>query len=107
MVTCGLLTVMALAGGVLYLTKDTITLRVINRDRHKVILSQDFKPGQKFSFMYIHSVQKTPVFEIYTVDDQGRVMLLETRVKSCGYGLPSPRRERITASKTAIWKLET
>lgn len=82
---------MALAGGILYLAKDTITLHVINRDSHKVILSQDFEPGQKFSFMYIHSVQKTPVFEVYTVDAKGRVILLETKVQSSGYGLPAPR----------------
>ena len=87
----GLLALMALGGGVLYLAKDTITLHVINRDRHKVIFSQDFQPGQKFSFMYIHSVQKTPVFEVYTVDAEGRVMLLETKVRSFGYGLPAPR----------------
>lgn len=87
----GLLAILALGGGILYLSKDTITLRVINRDRHKIILSRDFEPGQTFCFMYIHSVQKTPVFEIYTVDAKGRVMLLETRVKSAGYGLPAPR----------------
>jgi len=81
-----------LAAGVLYFGQDTLLLEVINRDHQSLICRRSFAPGQRFSFMYIHSVQKTPVYEVYTVDAGGKVMLLETRVQSLGYGLPAPRR---------------
>ena len=87
----GITALLILAAAVVYFGQDTFWLEVINRDRQSLICRQSFAPGQRFSFMYVHSVQKTPVYEVYTVDAGGRVMLLETRVQSLGFGLPDPR----------------
>ena len=46
-------------------------------------------PGTAFSIHFLHSVQKTPVEEHFTVDGEGRGFLLQwTRYQSFGVGLP-------------------
>lgn len=54
----------------------------------KLIYSRFIFPGQKFVFKYNHSVQKTPVYEYYTVDWKSRIIMDKTRFKSYGAGLP-------------------
>lgn len=45
-------------------------------------------PGEKFTITYIHSVEKTPVDEIYRMIPYGKLEMTETRFKSYGAGLP-------------------
>jgi hypothetical protein len=66
---------------------------LINRTQDRVFFSRKINPGDRFTFKYIHSVQKTPVYEVFTIDEKGRVVLVETRVMSLGHGLPAPRRD--------------
>jgi hypothetical protein len=65
-------------------------LQLHNQSQNKTIGCWPIMPGQRFSFMYVHSVQKTPVYEDYMLDPTGRVLLVETRVQSFGYGMPKP-----------------
>lgn len=44
--------------------------------------------GDSFSYEFLHSVQKTPVRENFTVADDGRLLLVSTRYYSLGVGLP-------------------
>ena len=56
--------------------------------QEKIIYSRFMFPGQMFVFKYNHSVQKTPVYEYYTVDWRGKIIMNKTRFKSYGAGLP-------------------
>jgi len=64
-------------------------LEIMDYFTKKIIFSEKIVPGDIFSTLYIHSVEKTPVKEIFMIDDQYRIILLETHVSSSGAGLPS------------------
>jgi len=64
-------------------------LEIIDYHTKKIIFSEIVVPGDIFSTLYIHSVEKTPVKEIFLVDNQYRIILSETHVSSSGAGLPS------------------
>lgn len=66
----------------------------------RVLLASDYKTGEylkswpigkgeKFDIEYTHSVQLTPVIEIYTVDEEDNILLEESYFYSYGAGLPS------------------
>lgn len=65
------------------------TLEIINYSTKKIIFSKRVVPGDNFSTLYIHSVEKTLVKEIFVIDNQYRIILSETQVSSSGAGLPS------------------
>ncbi|MEE9191372.1 MAG: DUF1850 domain-containing protein, partial [Candidatus Aerophobetes bacterium] len=52
------------------------------------IFTQRISPGEKFKLTYIHSVEKILVTGIFTVDEDNRIILLETYFPSPGAGLP-------------------
>ena len=64
-------------------------LEIIDYSTKKIIFSRRVLPGDNFSTLYIHSVEKTPVKEIFVIDNQYRIILSETQVSSSGAGLPS------------------
>jgi len=64
-------------------------LEIIDYSTKKIIFSRRVAPGDNFSTLYIHSVEKTPVKEIFVIDNQYRIILSETQVSSSGAGLPS------------------
>lgn len=64
-------------------------LEIIDDSTKKVIFSRRVVPGNSFSTLYIHSVEKTLVQEIFVIDNQYRIILSETQVSSTGAGLPS------------------
>lgn len=47
-----------------------------------------FKPGDKFTVRFTHSVTKGPVDETFTITADGEIMLIETTYDSFGAGLP-------------------
>lgn len=82
-----------LVGILFWLFHERYVIRLINRTQDRLFFSRKISPGDRFTFKYIHSVQKTPVYEIFTIDEEGNVILVETRVMSLGYGLPAPTRD--------------
>ncbi|MBA7500129.1 hypothetical protein ES704_02882 [subsurface metagenome] len=64
-------------------------LEIIDYSTKKIIFSRRVAPGDIFSTLYIHSVEKTPVKEIFVINNQYRIILSETQVSSSGAGLPS------------------
>ena len=52
------------------------------------VFTQRISPGEKFKLTYIHSVEKILVTGIFTVDEDNRIILLETYFPSPGTGLP-------------------
>ncbi len=54
----------------------------------KAFFSRFIFPGQRFVFKYHHSVEKTPVHEIYNVAWNGTIIMDKTKFQSYGAGLP-------------------
>jgi hypothetical protein len=46
-------------------------------------------PGNAFALGYIHSVELSPVWDYFRVDDSYRIILYETVIRSFNTGLPS------------------
>ncbi|GAE93702.1 hypothetical protein JCM21714_2805 [Gracilibacillus boraciitolerans JCM 21714] len=44
--------------------------------------------GDRFSHQYIHSVEKSPVQEIFELSNSGEIVTMESWTKSFGAGLP-------------------
>ncbi|MEJ5230333.1 MAG: DUF1850 domain-containing protein [Pseudothermotoga sp.] len=54
----------------------------------KIVYSRKVLDG-KFTLTFVHSVEKTPVYELYEIQEDGSLHLYETRYSSLGAGLPS------------------
>jgi hypothetical protein len=46
-------------------------------------------PGSEFALGFIHSVELSPVWDYFRVDDSHRIILYETSIRSFNTGLPS------------------
>jgi len=68
-----------------YRIAHTRYLHVTNSDQREFLLPV---PDREFTLSFIHSVQKTPVYEMYYIDDDNNLILKETRYYSLGVGLP-------------------
>lgn len=64
----------------------TLELRSFSDD--EVIFKQKVQPGNKFTLKYTHSVSLTPVWEIFIIDDNYQIVLIETDFLDHGAGLP-------------------
>jgi len=62
--------------------------RVIDKSKKIVILREEVNSGDSFSIKYTHSVQLTPVEEIFTISKSGEIVLSWTIFESVGFGLP-------------------
>ena len=47
------------------------------------------RPGNEFALGYIHSVELSPVWDYFRVDDSYRMILYETAIRSFNTGLPN------------------
>ncbi|MBA7563666.1 DUF1850 domain-containing protein [Candidatus Atribacteria bacterium 1244-E10-H5-B2] len=54
----------------------------------ELIFKQKVQPGDKFILKYTHSVALTPVWEIFIIDDNYQIVLIETDFLDHGAGLP-------------------
>ena len=54
----------------------------------ELIFKQKVKPGDKIILKYTHSVALTPVWEIFIIDKEYQVVLIETDFLDHGAGLP-------------------
>ncbi|NLM04835.1 MAG: DUF1850 domain-containing protein [Clostridiales bacterium] len=77
-----------------------VLLVMISQIPIKVLLAVDYKTGEylkswpiktddRFEIEYTHSVQLTPVIEIYIIDKENNIILEESYFYSYGAGLPS------------------
>lgn len=48
----------------------------------------DLRSGEEFTVRYVHSVQKTPVLEVFRIDFRQGIELRETLYRDFGAGLP-------------------
>jgi len=54
----------------------------------EIVFSQKVQPGDKFILKYTHSVALTPVWEIFIIDKDYQIILIETDFLDHGAGLP-------------------
>ncbi|MCF6093215.1 DUF1850 domain-containing protein [Microaerobacter geothermalis] len=59
--------------------------------------------GDTFIIRYIHSIHLTPVEEMYRIDEEGKMILDETRFQSYGVGIPYELEEGQTFSFEGDW----
>ncbi len=69
-----------------FLLDPVLVLQVKSTGNNRVIYSIPVHPGTKFSIRYIHSVDKTPVWERYSVGADGTITLTATEFKMLGAG---------------------
>lgn len=82
-------------------------LEASDYDRGEYLKGWGIKKGDSFSVEYIHSVQLTPVIEVYTVDVKGKIVLKESYFNSYGAGLPSttPYKFETTQNRFRIYDI--
>jgi len=64
----------------------TLELRPFSDD--ELIFKQKVQPGDKFILKYTHSVALTPVWEIFIINEDYQIVLIETDFLDHGAGLP-------------------
>jgi len=64
-------------------------LQLIEKDSGKILKSFPIKNGEEFTVYFIHSVERTPWYEIYYIKNDNEIYLKETIFYSYGAGLPS------------------
>ena len=62
---------------------------IINYKTGDVLYSSDVKIGDIFSITYIHSVNKSPVEDRFSLDGGYNIMLRRSIFRSFGAGVPS------------------
>ena len=55
----------------------------------KPVFVRIVRPGSEFALGFIHSVELSPVWDYFRVDDSYRIILYETAIRSFNTGLPS------------------
>jgi len=64
----------------------TLELSLFSDD--EIVFSQKVQPGDEFVLKYTHSVALTPVWEIFIIDEDYQIVLIETDFLDHGAGLP-------------------
>ncbi len=62
---------------------------IIDFKSGRVLYSADIKAGDKFSIIYIHSVNKSPIEDQFIIDSNYNIVLQKSIFKSFGAGVPS------------------
>ncbi len=64
------------------------TLEIRTFSDSEIVFSQKVQSGDKFILKYTHSVALTPVWEIFIIDKDYQIVLIETDFLDHGAGLP-------------------
>lgn len=80
--------VLILAVGALVLTLVQVHVLSVNTER-EIIFVQKVRPGSAFSLGYLHSVEKSDVWDRFILDADYRIVLTETKFQGQAAGLPS------------------
>ncbi len=65
------------------------SIEVRSRRTDRVVFREKTRPGDVFTFAYIHSIEKVPVEGVFAVEPDGSLRVVETRFASFGAGLPN------------------
>ena len=72
---------------VAYLVPAGLALQVTLVDSGKPLLVLPLKPGERFTIQYYHSVENAPIWEVHSVDKEGRIYIEEERYLKFGAGM--------------------
>ena len=84
---CGLLLLFVQFGCYALDTQKTARLQVALVNTAHVLYEWPVSPGTEFYLDYIHSSAKTPVQDIFTISEQGGIILIEENFSWFGAGL--------------------
>ncbi len=92
-----------LGAAVIFLSFQPLRL-LVARDKTtgEEIFAQRISAGERFRLRYIHSVERIPVTGVFTVDEDNRIILLETYFPSYGIGLPHEARPDRESGQLAL-----
>ncbi|QDI92201.1 DUF1850 domain-containing protein [Salicibibacter halophilus] len=68
--------------------EQTPKLQVIATASDDVLLEEEIEPGDTFFHEYIHSVMKTPIREVFEINEDFEVVPIETWTQAFGAGIP-------------------
>ncbi len=83
-----------------------ISLEIRDKKENRVLYSRQISSGDRFEFIYLHSVDKTPVIGYFLITPDKRIKPIETRFQSYGPGLPSTERQTLREGKELKVKSE-
>ena len=83
----GVILAMTLAAIFLFYPRS-ITLTVQNTENGDILLQEPLQEGDSFSISFIHSVNQSPVWEIFQVQD-GQLYLIALEFYAFGAGIPT------------------
>ncbi|MCS7116052.1 MAG: DUF1850 domain-containing protein [Nitrososphaerota archaeon] len=66
-----------------YLAYPVRMLEVRNLSKGRLILSIPVSPGETFTVSFIHSLERTPVKDLFIVQEDNRLRIFESHFKSC------------------------
>jgi len=64
-------------------------LEIKNIKKDEILFQEKIFPDYVFATKIDHSVQLTPVFEFYKIDEEYNILLTKTIIKDLGWGMPS------------------
>ncbi|HDK26978.1 MAG TPA: DUF1850 domain-containing protein [Candidatus Atribacteria bacterium] len=73
---------------VIFFSLSVYTLELRSFSDDELIFKRKVQIGDKFTLKYTHSVSLTPVWEIFIIDDNYQIVLIETDFLDHGAGLP-------------------
>jgi len=62
---------------------------ILNYSTNQILYLSKIKPGDRFSILYTHSVNKSPIEDQFIIDSEYNIMLYKSIFKSFGAGVPS------------------
>lgn len=80
----GLVVIVCLGGFVLH---SGLELRVVPVRNDQPLLVLPLRPGERFTLRYVHSLENAPIWEVHSVDREGRIYIEEERYPKFGAGM--------------------
>ncbi|MFD2657981.1 DUF1850 domain-containing protein [Gracilibacillus thailandensis] len=89
------LVVILLMIGVWLLVPSNYQLVIRDMKTKEILWADTIEKGNRFAHRYIHSVEKSPVKEVFQFSDMGEIRTMESWTKSFGAGLPYQRKGEV------------
>ena len=69
------------------LTSGGLELRIVPLGSSRPLLVLPLETGELFTIHYVHSVENAPIWEVHSVDAEGRIYIEEERYRKFGAGM--------------------
>jgi hypothetical protein len=83
------ITVLSIFFFIMIIIPSVHVLEIKNIKKEEILFQEKIFPGYVFATKINHSVQLTPVFEFYKIDEEYNILLTKTIIKDLGWGMPS------------------